>query len=196
MNKYDFIGKLRIIYSLILTKIFYKNARLIRQPFDIRGRKYIEIGEGFTTGVGCRIEAYPKENKKVLKIGKNVQINDYVHIAAREEVVIEDNVLIASKVFITDLNHGTYDKNIEYDVSIIPTERELYSKIVKIGKNVWIGENVSILPGVEIGENSIVGAGSVVTKSFPRNVIIVGNPAKILKVYNLEKGKWEKVNDE
>ena len=104
MDKYDFIGKIRIVYSLILTKLFYKKARLIRQPFDIRGKKYVEIGEKFTTGVGCRLEAYPNNKKKILKIGKNVQINDYVHIAARESVIIEDNVLIASKVFITDLN--------------------------------------------------------------------------------------------
>lgn len=194
MNKYDFLGKIRIIYSLVLTKLFYKKARLIRQPFDIRGKNYIEIGESFTTGVGCRIEAYPKENKKVLKIGKNVQINDYVHIAAKEEIIIEDNVLIASKVFITDLNHGIYNENVEFDINIIPKERKLYSKSVKIGKNVWIGENVSILSGVEIGENSIVGAGSVVTKSFPKNTIIVGNPARILKIYNLKKGRWEKID--
>ena len=192
MNKYDFIGKIRLIYSLILTKLFYKKARLIRQPFDIRGKNYIEIGEGFTTGFGCRLEAYPEENKKVLKIGKNVQINDYVHITAREEVIIEDNVLIASKVFITDLNHGSYDENIEFDINIIPKERELYSKPVRIGKNVWIGENVSILPGVEIRENSIVGAGSVVTKSFPKNTIIVGNPAKVLKIYSENEKKWSK----
>lgn len=191
MTKYDFIGSIRIVYSLILTKLFYKKARLIRQPFDIRGKKYIEIGEKFTTGVGCRLEAYPNDTRKILKIGKNVQINDYVHIAARESVVIEDNVLIASKVFITDLNHGIYDENIESDLKIIPKERALSSKPVKIEKNVWIGESVSILPGVKIGENSIVGAGSVVTKSFPKNVIVAGNPAKILKVY--KNGKWRKV---
>lgn len=191
MKKYDLIGKIRIIYSLILTKLFYKNARLIRQPFDIRGKKYIKIGEKFTTGVGCRLEAYPDGNKQVLKIGRNVQINDYVHIVAREKVTIEDNVLIASKVFITDLNHGEYTEEKNFDINIIPQKRKLHSKPVKIQKNVWIGENVVILPGVEIGENSVIGAGSVVTKSFPKNVIIGGNPAKIIKKY--EKGKWIKI---
>lgn len=193
MNKYDLIGKIRLFYSLITTKIFYKKARLIRQPFDIRGKKYIELNSGFTCGFGCRLEAYPEnKNEKVLIFGKNVQINDYVHITAREKVLIEDNVLIASKVFISDLDHGYYSSNVDFDINIIPTKRELFSKPVIIHKNVWIGENVSILSGVEIGENSIIGAGSIVTKSIPMNTIAVGNPAKVVKKYNEITKKWEK----
>lgn len=194
MSKYDLIGKIRLFYSLVTTKIFYKKARLIRQPFDIRGKEYIELNYGFTCGFGCRLEAYPKnENEKVLIFGKNVQINDYVHITAREKVLIEDNVLIASKVFISDLDHGYYSSDTIFDINITPIERKLFSKPVIIHKNVWIGENVSILSGVEIGENSIIGAGSVVTKSIPMNTIAVGNPAKVVKKYNEITKKWEKI---
>ena len=57
---------------------------------------------------------------------------------------------------------------------------QLSEEKVSIGDNVWIGANAIILPGVAIGNNCIIGAGSVVTKSFPSNCIIVGNPAKIL----------------
>lgn len=196
LSKYNFIGKIRLIYSYVITKIFYKKARLIRQPFDIRGKQSIEIGQNFTCGFGCRIEAYPKnKNEKVLIFGKNIQINDYVHIAARKKVVIEDNVLIASKVFISDLDHGCYSSDVVFDINIIPKERELFVKPVIIHKNVWIGENVSILSGVEIGENTIIGAGSVVTKSIPSNVIVVGNPAKVIRRYNFETKKWEKLNE-
>lgn len=196
MNKYDLMGTIRLLYSLIVTKIFYKKARLIRQPSDIRGKKYVELNDGFTSGFGCRLEAYPEnKNEKVLIFGKNVQINDYVHITARKKVVIEDNVLIASKVFISDLNHGCYSSDTIFDMNIIPTERKLFSKPVIIHKNVWIGENVSILSGVEIGENSIIGAGSVVTKNIPMNTIAIGNPARVIKKYNEITKKWEKINE-
>ena len=196
MSKYDLIGKIRLFYSLVTTKIFYKKARLIRQPFDIRGKEYIELNYGFTCGFGCRLEAYPKnENEKVLIFGKNVQINDYVHITAREKVLIEDNVLIASKVFISDLDHGYYSSDTIFDINITPIERKLFSKPVIIHKNVWIGENVSILSGVEIGENSIIGAGSIVTKNIPMNTIAVGNPARVIKKYNEITKKWERINE-
>ena len=80
------------------------------------------------------------------------------------------NFLFAPGIKIISANHGVNnelkDENIE---------------AVKIGSNVWLGANVIILPGVSLGNNIVVGAGSVVTKSFPDNVIIAGNPAIIVK---------------
>ena len=196
-SHYNILGLLRLIYSYIITKMFFRSSRIIRQPFDIRGKEYIDLGKNLTCGFGCRIEAYPQTNtKNVISFGENIQINDYVHISAAEKIVIEDNVLIASKVFISDLNHGNYSAGEEFDIKEIPQKRKLFHKPVIIHKNVWIGENVIILPGVEIGENTIVGAGSVVTKNIPANVIIVGNPARIIKKYNFKKCIWEKIKKE
>ena len=123
-----------------------------------------------------------------------MQINDFVHINAVDCVKIGNNVLIASKVFITDLAHGSYrgDDNDSSPEEIV-INRKLSSKSVEIGDNVWIGELVSILPGVQIGKNCIIGANSVVTKSIPDNCIAVGNPAKIIKKYNFETKHWEKI---
>ncbi|MFW2124843.1 acetyltransferase, partial [Acinetobacter ursingii] len=73
-----------------------------------------------------------------------------------------------------------------------PTDRTLSVKSVKIQNNVWLGEFVSVLPGVTIGEGTIVGANSVVTKSLPPYVIAVGSPAKPIKFYNFDTRKWEK----
>lgn len=194
LKRYGFLGLIKLGVSLFYTKLFFNRARLIRLPFDIRNRKYIELGSNFTTGTGCRIEAYPEEEAKVVFIGKNVQINDYVHISAMKNVRVGDNVLIASKVFISDLNHGSYGNNGLHDSpEIPPNERKLYAKSIVIEDNVWLGEFVSVLPGVTIGKGTIVGANSVVSKSLPPYVIAVGAPAKPIKQYNFESKKWERV---
>jgi wbxF len=180
--------------NVIKTKIIFPKARLIRFPFDIRGKKYIRYGKNFTTGTGCRLEAYKFDKKKPkLEIGNNVQINDYVHLSCAESLIIGDNVLIASKVYITDLNHGSYSGEEQSSPQEIAKERKIYTKPVKIGNNVWIGENVSVLSGVEIGENAILGANSVVTKDIPKNCIVAGNPAKVIKIFDKNTRKWEKI---
>ena len=186
-----------IIYltkCVLYTKLTIPSARLVRIPFDCRGKDGIDFGQDLTTGYGCRIEAFSNDGTKVIKFGKNVQINDYVHIAALEKVEIADNVLIASKVFISDLNHGSYNGDEkDSNPNEIAKERTLIAKPIIIGKNVWIGELCSVLPGVKIGENSIIGANSVVTKSIPANSIAVGNPAKVIKQFNFETKRWERI---
>jgi lipopolysaccharide O-acetyltransferase len=193
VKKYGIYGVLQLIINTITTKIFYKNARIIRKPFYIRGKQFIDLGRNLTTGTGCRFDAFPRDNKVVLTFGNNIQINDYVHIGAIENVTIGNNVLIASKVFITDHNHGSYSGEIQDSPEIIPIKRELYSQPVIIEDNVWIGEFVSELQGVTIGKGSIIGAMSVVTKSIPPYSIAIGSPAKVIKQYSSEKKFWEKI---
>lgn len=190
-------GFIEILYLMkckLITPIFFSKSRLIRLPIDVRGKKGINFGKNLTTGKYCRLESFSKDGNKTLFFGTNVQINDFVHINALKNVKIGDNVLIASKVFITDLEHGSY-KSDEYDSvpDSIVKDRDLSSHDVIIEDNVWIGEMVSILPGVTIGKNSIIGSNSVVTKSIPENCIAVGNPAKIVKKYNYDTQKWERI---
>lgn len=180
-------------FNVIRTKFLFKEARIIRFPFDVRGKRFISIAKGFTTGVGCRLEAYPKDSDIVLFIEENVQINDYVHITAMEKVSIGRNVLMASKIYISDCTHGSYcGDSSDSNPQINPSDRPLFSSPVQIGDNVWLGESVSVLPGVTIGEGTIVGANSVVTKSLPPFVIAVGSPAKPIKKFNFQSQKWEK----
>jgi acetyltransferase-like isoleucine patch superfamily enzyme len=192
VEQYGIFGLIRLFFDKMRSFTISKKAKLIRFPFEIRGKRGILIGEGFTTGRYCRIEAYPIcSNKRVLTIGINCQINDSVHIVARESVYIGDNVLIASKVFITDLNHGCYNSLDEHsEPDSIVSSRPLNSSPVLINDNCWIGENVSILPGVTLGKNCIVGANSLVTKSFESNCIVVGNPARLLKRYCESSKRW------
>ncbi len=65
-RKYTFHNVFKLVISFLFTKLFYKNSRLIRFPFDIRNRKNIDLGKGLTTGVGCRIEAFPISKKGIV----------------------------------------------------------------------------------------------------------------------------------
>jgi lipopolysaccharide O-acetyltransferase len=170
----------------------FPQSRLIRFPIDIRGAKKVKFGSGLTTGKYCRIEALG--DKDCLELGKNIEINDFVHITSLQKVYIGDNVLIASKVYISDVSHGNYSGDETQDnPDSIPNKRALYAKSVTINSNSWIGESVSVLPGVEIGKGCIIGANSVVTKSIPAYSIAVGNPAKVIKSFNFVTEKWERI---
>ncbi len=195
LNRYGILELVSMVYFVIRTKLTFWNARIIRFPFDIRGKKFISVDKGFTTGRGCRLEAYPEDKKtKTLIIGENVQLNDYVHITAMEKVCIGNNVLMASKIYISDCTHGFYegsDRDSSPDVP--PMDREYHTAPVEIKDNAWIGESVSILPGVTIGKGSIIGANAVVSRSIPDFCIAVGIPAKPIKKFNFSTHKWEKI---
>lgn len=113
-----------------------------------------------------------------VKIGDNVFINSNLLAMARGGIVIEDNVQIAANVQLLTNNHDPYDRAV------------LECKPILIKKGAWIGAGATILPGVCVGEHSIVGAASVVTKDVPDYAVVVGNPAKIIKM--LDQKKFEK----
>ena len=105
-----------------------------------------------------------------LKLGKNITINKGATIFSAGLVEIEDDVLIGPDVKIISVNHDLKDRH----------NKILFNKIV-IKKNAWICAGAIICPGVTIGENSVVGAGAVVTKDVDSNTVVGGNPAKFIK---------------
>lgn len=131
-------------------------------------------------GDNCSVNGYTTfsaaaiHEKPVLIVGNNSHIGYEVSISVAERVEIGDNCLIADRVFIADNNGHPID----------PVRRRLGQKVnldeispIRIGNNVWLGYQSVILKGVTIGDNSIIGANSVVTKDVPANTIVAGNPA-------------------
>lgn len=110
-----------------------------------------------------------------IEMGKNVYISlalsGNCYIQALNGVIIGDNTIFAPGVKIISSNHDKNDLN-----------KHIENQPVKIGKNCWLGANAIILPGVNLGDNVIVGAGSIVTKSFKSGSVIVGNPAQLISM--------------
>lgn len=195
-NNYSLREKCQLAYWLLKSKMIDRRIRLLRFPNIIRGRKYIDFGEGLTTGINCRFDCFSGKNTSLKKLvfGYNVQLNDYVHIVAMDSVKIGNNVLMASHIFISDNSHGSYkcDDN-DSNPNIPPIQREYVTAPVSIGDNTWIGEGVVIMPGVAIGRGCVIGAHSIVNKSIPDYTVAVGSPAKVVKKFDFETNKWQKV---
>jgi lipopolysaccharide O-acetyltransferase len=195
MPKYS-LGEMAYLgVCLVRTRLSFRGARLIRFPMFIKGKNSIDFGRRLTTGVGCRLEGLG--GKGCITFGKDVEINDMVHITGSSSVILEDNVLVASKVYISDTAHGNYSGPGEQSSpETIPNERPLSAKPVRIRENAWLGESVSVLPGVTIGRGCVIGANSVVTKSVPDHCLAAGVPARVIKRWDPTTRRWEKANGE
>lgn len=149
---------------------------------SVMGAQYMTIGDGCYFGKNSWLECVSEwrgfDYSPMLCIGKRFSMQQSCHIGCLEKIEIGDNVLLGSKVYITDHYHGKITKDA---LVLPPVDRPLWSNPVKIGSNVWVGDNVSIMPGVTIGDNVIIGANAVVTHSFTSNVVIAGVPAKVIR---------------
>lgn len=122
-----------------------------------------------------------------ITIGDNVFINFGCIIFDMGEVTIGDNAMFGPRVGIYTTNHA-FDAE-ERIANVV------VSKPIHIGNRVWLSADVKIVQGVTIGDNSIIGAGSVVTKDIPPNVIAAGNPCRVIRKIT-EKDKWIKKSAE
>ena len=141
----------------------------------------------FALGSGVLLEEFSTINNGV----GPVRIGDKTIIGISNVIIgpveIGRNVMLAQNVVVSALNHG-YE-----DISQPPSVQKVQVESVVISDNVWIGANAVITPGVTIGKHAVIGAGSVVTRDIPDYSVAVGTPAKVVKQYNFESSKWEKI---
>jgi len=175
-------------------KLKCQKLRLGAHP-RISGLSNISIGRNFSSGNALWLEAVTyyrgKRYSPHISIGNNVSLSDAVHIACTNSVTIGDDVLIGSRVIITDHNHGTYGGHNQSSPLDPPSNRELTNDRSTIIENrAWIGDGVAILAGAAIGEGSIIAANSVVVGNIPKNCIATGSPAKPIRVYDFARKEW------
>jgi len=183
------IGSLRLIFSLILSKICFPTARIVRYPFYVRKQGKLSIGVGFSANAGLVLDVFGKDSQLI--IGDNVMANYRFHIGSAKYVKIGSNTLFGSDCTVMDHSHGGYKGEFHSDPSIAPVKRELVSSPIIIGNNCWFGDRVFIMPGVTIGDGVVVGAGSIITKDLPANSLAAGVPAKIIKKFSDITKRWE-----
>lgn len=196
-NKMNLIfEKINIFFQKCIYKrkfnYFGRNS-LILKASRIIGGKYVTIGENVRILHNLRLEVInawqgEKFDSKIV-IGDNVSIGQNFHITSAENLIIGKNTTISGNVFITNIDHNyeNIDKNI--------LSQNLIIKHTEIGENCFIGYGASIQAGTILGKQCIVGTNAVVRGKFDDFSVIVGVPAKVIKKYNFNSNKWERVDE-
>lgn len=171
----------------IFCKLFFKEFKLpsyIGKPCFVLGSNRISIKKKVRIFPGIRIECH--KNGEIL-IEENVSIGQNLHITSGGILKIGKNTTISGNVLITNIDH-------EYkEIGRHILGQDLLIKETRIGENSFIGFGAVIQAGTILGKQCIVGSNSVVRGIYPDYSVIVGNPGKVVKRYNIKTNEWEKV---
>jgi acetyltransferase-like isoleucine patch superfamily enzyme len=177
----------------------------IARPRTICAPERIYIGNDVTLGPGSLLvpviefpaqpllpvgmpASFRQEFHPRISIGNGVTATGRLIVGAHQEITIEDDVMFASNVLLSDALHG-------YESTQTPYKYQPMIRVapIVIRRGCWIGQNVVVMPGVTIGELSIVGANSVVTKDVPARSIAVGAPARVIRQWDGSMQRWSNV---
>jgi acetyltransferase-like isoleucine patch superfamily enzyme len=154
-----------------------QHANIMKPRYVVISGDNIRIGHSFTAIAEAHrcveIAVWGRrEGEGRITIGDACLMSPGSRISASDAITLGDGVMLAAGAYVTDSDwHGLYDR-IDRDPDPTP---------VVLGDNVWVGDHATILKGVTVGENSVIAANAVVTKDVPANVVVAGNPAKIVK---------------
>lgn len=163
-----------------------RGAVLYRPEILDRNTKNVFVGNDTTILTASRIQLYPIGGKMPrIVFGDRCYIGYHNTFLAAADIIIGDEVLMASNILISSENHSTDPES--------PTpymDQPLKAAPVRIGDGTWLGERVMVMPGVTIGKRCVIGGGSIVTKDVPDYSIAVGSPAHVVKTYDFERHEW------
>lgn len=168
-------------YSVLSNKaVFGKNFR-VRGSLKIRGPGKVIFGDSvLVEGRGHPVTPFTHSREAVIKIGSNSFLNGPRFGCQKAITIGEYAILGDTRVLDTDFHSINPDR--------WSPDARMESRPVTIGKNVWLGAGSAILKGVNIGKNSVVGFGAVVTDDVPPNCVVAGNPARIVKTLDITSG--------
>lgn len=149
--------------------VWMRGIEIPRNHSDIA----IAAGAALDRGVVLLCSGPPTARPKIT-IGPGVYINRHTMLDAIEELSIGQDCAIGPGCYLTDHDHGT-------DFGQLPLKQAMTSRPTRLRDGVWLGANVVVLKGVTIGEGTVVGAGSVVTRDLPPGCVAVGNPARVIR---------------
>ena len=161
--------KMELMTEKAMNSLYFMNKELYKADV-VRKWMYILTGQEPDPNLKVYTPFYTDCGKNI-HLGKNIIINSDCNFQDQGGIYIGDNTIIEKNVVMKTIN---YDLNPK-------TRGDMWPKPIHIGQNVWIGTGAIILPGVNIGDNSVIAAGSVVTKDVPENSVYGGNPAKLIK---------------
>jgi acetyltransferase-like isoleucine patch superfamily enzyme len=180
-------------------KIFWFIRTLMYKPFMGGLGRYCYIGKPiYFNGIkrlflGNKVRIYPSSRIEIMKDGlvsikDDVSIGQSFHVVSAKEIIIGTKTTISANVFITDVEH-------EYEnINVHIMNQSLKINATTIGDNCFIGYGVVIRAGTHLGKQCIVGANSVVKGAFPAYSVIAGNPAIVIKRYDLSDSVWKRTD--
>ncbi|MEX2534105.1 MAG: acyltransferase [Trueperaceae bacterium] len=174
---------------------------VIRAPREIVNPQLIRFGRDVKIGPSSVIKAttsFPgswlshpdgqhvsQQFTPSISFGDRVTATSALQVVAFERITIEDDVMFAGNIYLSDGQHATGRGDVPYKYQGIEGIAP-----ITIGRGSWIGQNVVILPGVTIGENAVVGANSVVSADVPAQSLAVGAPAKVVRTWDVAAAAW------
>src|SRR5271169_5149050 len=171
-------------FSLLSAGAFahFGERTVVMCPFRLAGEHRISVGDDVFIGPGSWLQTLQEgaDRSVAIVLGDGTSIAGACVISAVKQVILEEKVLLARNVYISDHTHRHIDTQ-------LPILCQGLDKIlpVRVKKGAWLGQNVVVCPGVTIGKGAVIGANSVVTRDVPDFAVAAGAPARVVKIYSL-----------